>query len=60
MYDMNGNLWEWTSSTSKDHPNMFLVAGGAWNTNNGSQCTESKFSFYPQNQYPSVGFRCCK
>ena len=43
MYDMNGNLWEWTSSTSKDHPNMFLVAGGAWNTNNGSQCTESKF-----------------
>ena len=60
MYDMNGNLWEWTSSTSKDHPNMFLVAGGAWNTNNGSQCTESKFSFYPQNQYPSVGFRCCR
>lgn len=60
MYDMNGNLWEWTSSTSKDHPNMYLVAGGAWNTNNGSKCTESKFSFYPQNQYPSVGFRCCK
>ena len=60
MYDMNGNLWEWTASASKEHPNMFLVAGGAWNTNNGSQCTESKFSFYPQNQYPSVGFRCCK
>ncbi len=60
MYDMNGNLWEWTSSPSKDHPNMYLVAGGAWNTNNASKCTESKFSFYPQNQYPSVGFRCCR
>ena len=60
MYDMNGNLWEWTSTTSKDHPNMYLVAGGAWNTNNESKCTDSKFSFYPQNQYPSVGFRCCK
>ena len=60
MYDMNGNLWEWTSTASPDHPNMFLVAGGAWNTNNGSRCTENKFSFYPQNQYPSVGFRCCK
>ncbi len=60
MYDMNGNLWEWTSTKSKDHPNMFLVAGGAWNTNNESKCTDSKFSFYPQNQYPSVGFRCCK
>ena len=60
MYDMNGNLWEWTSTKSKDHPNMFLVAGGAWNTNNESKCTDNKFSFYPQNQYPSVGFRCCK
>lgn len=60
MYDMNGNLWEWTSSTSKDRPNMYLVAGGAWNTNNESKCTDNKFSFYPQNQYPNVGFRCCK
>ena len=60
MYDMNGNLWEWTSTTSKDHPNMYLVAGGAWNTGNESKCTDSKFSFYPQNQYPNVGFRCCK
>ena len=60
MYDMNGNLWEWTSTKAKGHENMFLVAGGSWNTNNGSSCTESKFSFYPQNQYPSVGFRCCK
>jgi Uncharacterized conserved protein len=60
MYDMNGNLWEWTSTTHKQHPDKFLVAGGAWNTNNGSHCGESKFSFYPQNQYPSVGFRCCK
>ena len=60
MYDMNGNLWEWTSTTSKDHPNMYLVAGGAWNTNNESKCTDNKFSFYPQNQYPNVGFRCCK
>ena len=60
MYDMNGNLWEWTASTSKQHPDKFLVAGGAWNTNNESSCSVSKFSFYPQNQYPSVGFRCCK
>ena len=60
MYDMNGNLWEWTPTKSKDHPNMFLVAGGALNTNNESKCTDSKFSFYPQNQYPSVGFRCCR
>lgn len=60
MYDMNGNLWEWTSTPSSQKANLFLVAGGAWNGQNLTQCKENKFSFYPQNQYPFVGFRCCK
>ncbi|MDR1760491.1 MAG: SUMF1/EgtB/PvdO family nonheme iron enzyme [Fibrobacter sp.] len=59
MNDMNGNLWEWTSTPSKERNTLFLVAGGAWNTQNASSCTENKFSFYPQNEYPFVGFRCC-
>lgn len=59
MYDMNGNLWEWTA-TPASAPNRFLVAGGAWDTHNESQCTSTKYSFYPQNQYNFVGFRCCK
>lgn len=59
MYDMNGNLWEWTDTPSKEAPNRFLVAGGAWDTQNQSQCTDTKYSFYPQNQYAFVGFRCC-
>ena len=59
MYDMSGNLWEWTS-TQAQREGLFLVAGGAWNTQNASSCTETKFSFYPQNEYPFVGFRCCK
>jgi len=59
MYDMSGNLWEWTS-TPAEREGLFLVAGGAWNTQNASSCSETKFSFYPQNEYPFVGFRCCK
>jgi hypothetical protein len=59
MYDMSGNLWEWTS-TQAQRDGLFLVAGGAWNTQNASSCAETKFSFYPQNEYPFVGFRCCK
>jgi formylglycine-generating enzyme required for sulfatase activity len=60
QFDMSGNLWEWTASPAKEKAGNFLVAGGAWNTQNKSFCTETKFSFYPQNEYPFVGFRCCK
>lgn len=60
MYDMNGNLWEWTATPSKEKSTAFYAAGGSWSGNNQSRCTESSYSFYPQNQYPSVGFRCCK
>ncbi len=60
MYDMNGNMWEWTATPSKERNSLYLVAGGAWDTNNASSCSENKFSFYPQNQYNFVGFRCCK
>ncbi|MDR2579519.1 MAG: SUMF1/EgtB/PvdO family nonheme iron enzyme [Fibromonadaceae bacterium] len=59
MYDMSGNVWEWTS-TPAQRAGLFLVAGGAWNTQNASSCSETKFSFYPQNEYAFVGFRCCK
>ena len=58
MYDMNGYLWEWTAIPA-NAPNRFLVAGGAWDTQNESHCSSTKYSFYPQNQYNFVGFRCC-
>ncbi len=60
MYDMNGNLWEWTSTPSPQKEGSYLVVGGSWDGQNTTQCTDNKFSFYPQNQYPFVGFRCCQ
>jgi len=59
MQDMAGNLWEWTSTPHPDRQEFFFVAGGSWNTKDESSCSSTKFSFYPQNQYPFVGFRCC-
>jgi hypothetical protein len=59
MQDMAGNLWEWTSTMNPQRREFFYVAGGSWNTKDESACSSTKFSFYPQNQYPFVGFRCC-
>jgi hypothetical protein len=59
VYDMAGNLWEWTSTPASD-PDFFMVAGGNWTTGNEATCRLAKFSFYPAVRYPFVGFRCCQ
>jgi hypothetical protein len=57
-YDMAGNMWEWTSTPAKKG-NYYLVVGGNWQSSDHASCQETKYSFYPQNQYPMVSFRCC-
>jgi hypothetical protein len=59
VYDMTGNLWEWTSTPAPD-PDFFMVAGGNWTAGNEATCGFSKYSFYPAVRYPFVGFRCCQ
>ena len=59
LYDMTGNLWEWTSTPAPD-PDFFMVAGGNWTAGNEATCGYSKYSFYPKVRYPFVGFRCCQ
>ncbi len=60
IYDLTGNLWEWTSTVDPDHDDFYLVAGGNWEAAEKGTCSLAKYSFYPQNTYPAVGFRCCE
>ncbi len=60
LYDMTGNLWEWTSTPAGEEGKFHLVAGGNWNAGGEARCGYAKFSFYPSVRYPFVGFRCCR
>ncbi len=60
IYDLTGNLWEWTATPHKVREGYYLAAGGNWNTGDQATCSQTKYSFYPQNRYLFVGFRCCK
>ncbi len=59
-FDMTGNVWEWTATPSTTRPGHYMVVGGNWTTGNRATCAQTKYSFYPQNRYLFVGFRCCK
>jgi len=59
-YDMTGNLWEWTSTPYPDREGFHWVAGGNWEAGDQATCRFSRYSFYPQNRFSMVGFRCCQ
>ena len=60
VYDMSGNLAEWTSTKSPENRDFYKVMGGFWESGIQSSCTDSRYSYFPQNRHNPVGFRCCK
>jgi Sulfatase-modifying factor enzyme 1 len=60
VYDMGGNLAEWTNTKSNRNPQFYNVKGGFWESGPRSGCFDVRYSYYPQNRHNPVGFRCCK
>jgi hypothetical protein len=60
MYDMSGNLLEWTDTRSVENSRFYYVSGGFWDSGVKSSCSEKRYSYFTQNQHNPVGFRCCK
>ena len=59
IYDMAGNLAEWTSTRAPENNRFFIVKGGFWSSGNVADCDMTRYSYYPQNQHNQIGFRCC-
>ncbi len=60
VFDMAGNLAEWTDTRSDKNPAFFNVRGGFWDSGPHTGCFDTRYSYYPQNRHNPVGFRCCK
>jgi hypothetical protein len=60
VFDMAGNLAEWTSTPSPQNRSFNNVMGGYWESGNQSRCADARYSYFPQNRHNPVGFRCCR
>lgn len=60
VFDMSGNLAEWTNTHSKKNSDFYNVMGGFWQSGSQTTCYKPRYSYYPQNRHNPVGFRCCK
>lgn len=59
VFDMSGNLAEWTGTKSGKNSRFYNVMGGFWESGPQSGCFDARYSYFPQNRHNPVGFRCC-
>ena len=56
LYDMAGNVWEWTGSEHEDGGKV--VRGGSWRNGVGSLKSSHRIYSLPIHKFHYVGFRC--
>ncbi len=59
LYDMTGNVFEWTSSEFKSGSGTFVLRGGSWNGNSGVAACAYRYDSL-LNHYRWVGFRVAR
>lgn len=72
LFDMAGNVWEWTSSNATSYPNgkqipwsrfpLKIIRGGSWQSDSRSASSAFR-GFYGasgEKDYTNTGFRCVK
>jgi formylglycine-generating enzyme required for sulfatase activity len=60
LFDMSGNVWEWTSSSWGDQPNQRVLRGGSWNSNPQNLRSAFRFRNGTGVRYNNYGFRVAR
>jgi formylglycine-generating enzyme required for sulfatase activity len=56
-FHLVGNAWEWTSTPAG---RTYYAHGGTYTGGPEDKCGRTTRSFFRQNRYDAVGFRCCE
>ncbi len=60
LYDIAGNVWEWTTSVTVDSDGKKMVRGGSWDHAPGAMRPALRYQRPATIRYHDNGFRCAK
>lgn len=60
IYELSGNLYEWTSSEWSARFKDKVVKGGNWNSGAVNSSCAARFGQSDSTSSQAIGFRCCR